>query len=326
MKVFIANFGTANWAWKDCLERSTIAVMDDVRVHPYWQRGDQEGYITEAMRVLQSKAGTPPIRGVATRWFNVPTIMTQTTGDLWIHREKDQVWWTVSRADPATSEIINDPVPRGAPNKVYLYHKPCDRWSNKSKRGSRLLWDAMHPKAKEFLFTEGTCQQLSPDNASYAQALIEGDDLSVWHSQSAWKSRTDKAGKGAVRVFNPVELTAARMADTAWQTVAQSGRESLVVAKDKRAGFLTKHELEAYITELIEGQEGLCALTGLAMILDSLDGDVEVRYSLDRIDSSGHYERGNLQIVCRFANRWKGASNDADFKRLIGLLRPDREI
>ena len=82
MKVFIANFGTGNWAWKDCLERSTIAVMDDVPVHQFWQRGDQEGYIAEAMRVLQSKAGTPPIRGVATRWYNVLTIMTQTSSDL----------------------------------------------------------------------------------------------------------------------------------------------------------------------------------------------------------------------------------------------------
>jgi hypothetical protein len=63
------NFGTGNWAWKDCLQRSTIAVMDDVRVHPFWQRGDREGYIAEAMRVLQSKSGARPIRGVSVdRW------------------------------------------------------------------------------------------------------------------------------------------------------------------------------------------------------------------------------------------------------------------
>jgi hypothetical protein len=33
------------------------------------------------------------------------------------------------------------------------------------------------------VFIEGTCQQLSPEKALYAQALIEGDDFSVWHSQ-----------------------------------------------------------------------------------------------------------------------------------------------
>jgi hypothetical protein len=133
---------------------------------------------------------------------------------------------------------------------VYLYHKPCDSWSKKTKKGAPLLWEALHPRAKEFLFTEGTCQQLSRDNAAYAQALINGDDLSGWHMQNAWKARSDKAGKGAVESFTPIELTATRMADTAWQTVAQSGRESSGIAKDKRSGFLTKQELEAFIATL----------------------------------------------------------------------------
>jgi hypothetical protein len=321
MKVFIANFGAGNWAWKDCLQRSTIAVMDDVRVHPFWQRGDQEGYVAEAMRVLQSKAGTPPIRGVATRWFNVPTIMTETTGDLWIHREKEILWWTHSLDRPATSEVIADPMPRGTQNEIYVYHKLCYPWSNKTKRGGPLLWDALHPKAKEFLFTEGTCQRLKPENALYAQALIDGDDLSSWHAQSDWKAKTDHSGKGAVKVFNPIELTAVRMADTAWQTIAQSGKVSTVIAKDKRAGFMTKQELESYVMELIESQEGLCALTGLAMVLDSFEGDSELRCSLDRIDSNGHYERINLQVVCKFAKRWKGASEDESFRKLIGAVR-----
>lgn len=321
MKVFIANFGAANWAWKDCLQQSTIAVMDDVRVHPFWQRGDQEGYIAEAMRVLQSKAGTPPIKGVATRWFNVPTVMTQTSGDLWIHREKEQLWWTQSLDQPPTYEIIDDPLPRGAQNKIYVYHKLCNRWSSKTKKGGSLLWDALHPKAKEFLFTEGTCQQLSSENALYAQALINGDDLSSWHSQSSWVVKSDRSGKGAVKVFNPIELTAVRMSETAWQTIAQSGKVSTTIAKDKRSGFMTKQELESYVMELLEGQEQLCALTGLTMLMDSSDGDHELRCSLDRIDSNGHYERGNLQVVCKFANRWKGASQDETFKRLIGLVR-----
>jgi hypothetical protein len=63
------------------------------------------------------------------------------------------------------------------------------------------------------------------------------------------------------------------------------------------------------------------------MILDFVDGDRELRCSLDRIDSSKHYEQGNLQAVCKFANRWKGASENEDFKRLIEVVRksPDLE-
>jgi len=321
MNVYIANFGTGNWAWKDCLQRSTIAVMDDVRVHPYWQRGDREGYVAEAMRVLQSKSGTPPIRGVATRWFNVPTVMTQTAGDLWVHREKEQVWWTESLHQPATYEVMADPDPRGAPNEIFVYHKLCKPWSSNTRKGGSLLWAAIHPKAREFLFTEGTCQQLAPDNAIYAQALIDGNDLSSWHSRSDWRAKEDRSGKGAVKVFNPIELSAARMADTAWQTVAQSGKMSIVTAKDKRGIFSTKRELEAYVVALIESQERLCALTGMTMLLDSFDGDSELRCSLDRIDSSGHYEAGNLQVVCKFANRWKGASENSGFKRLVEMIR-----
>lgn len=321
MKVFIANFGTSNWAWKDCLKRSSIAVMDDVPVHQFWQLGDQEGYIAEAMRVLKGKDGLPLIRRVATRWFNALTIMTQTSGDLWIHREKDQVWWTQSLDEPAVSEIIFDPIPRGATKKIYVYHKLCKPWSNKTKKGGSLLWDALHPKAKDFLFATVTCQKLKSENALYAQALIDGNDLSSWHCQSSWTTKTDRSRKGAVKVSNPIKQTAERMAETAWQTIAESGKASTVIAKGKRAGFPTKLELESHIMELIESQEGLCALTGLTLVFDTVGDDPERHCSLDRIDSNGHYERHNLQVVCKFANRWKGASENETFRRLIGIVR-----
>ena len=68
-------------------------------------------------------------------------------------------------------------------------------------------------------------------------------------------------------------------------------------------------------------QEYCCELTGLPLELDEVNGDPAMFASSDRIDSSGHYEPGNLQVVCRFANFWKGASDDAEFRRLIGVLR-----
>ncbi len=43
--------------------------------------------------------------------------------------------------------------------------------------------------------------------------------------------------------------------------------------------------------------------------------------SLDRKDSSGHYERENLQVVCRFVNFWKSDSDNEEFKRLLMLVR-----
>jgi len=50
---------------------------------------------------------------------------------------------------------------------------------------------------------------------------------------------------------------------------------------------------------------------------DGVMGDDEMKASLDRIDSNAHYEAGNLQVVCRFINRWKGADSNSQFKRLI---------
>ena len=42
MQTYSANFGSGNWAWPECHRRTAIAVMDDMRVHPYWQRGNRE--------------------------------------------------------------------------------------------------------------------------------------------------------------------------------------------------------------------------------------------------------------------------------------------
>ena len=52
-----------------------------------------------------------------------------------------------------------------------------------------------------------------------------------------------------------------------------------------------------------------------------METDPEMLCSLDRIDSSGHYERGNLQLVCRFINRWKSDGDVNEFRRLIKVLQ-----
>jgi hypothetical protein len=330
MKTFIANFGTENWAWKNCLERSSIAVMDDMRVHPYWQRSDREGYIAEAQEKLISRMGRPVARQAASRWFNLNTILMETDGDIWIHREKDELWWTTSLGNAPESEIVDDPQYHSERVKIIVYYKLCQAWSNKTTKGGKLPpWAGIHPKAREFLFTEGTFQQLSADNSLYAQALIYGDSLSDWHQRPDWRAKEDRAGSGAGTVFNPLELTAARMlldltaermAETAQATATQSGQVSVVITKEKKFLFAEQRDLEANAVELFKSQEGLCALTGLEMLLDGVDGDHQLRCSLDRIDSSGHYERGNLQVVCKFANRWKCASDNEEFKRLISLI------
>ena len=55
--------------------------------------------------------------------------------------------------------------------------------------------------------------------------------------------------------------------------------------------------------------------------LDKQDGvDLDMLVSLDRIDSNGHYEIGNMQLVCRFVNYWKSSQDNGRFLELLDLI------
>ena len=234
----------------------------------------------------------------------------------------DKIWWTVSRPEEVvtTLESGGPGVPAGS--KVYVLRKPANAWSSKSKKGADLSWDGLHARAREFLFLEGTFHALADDNADHVLALIEGDDRRGWHARPDWKAKEDKAGKGPVTTFDGWRVTAVNLANTARATVAASnGQQVLRTVKNKDLRFGPPGELAKYIEALIEKQKGRCALTGLALQQVGKDGDPQLFCSLDRIDSDGHYEPDNLQIVCRFVNKWKSDAKDAEFRRLIALVR-----
>ena len=322
MKTFIANFGRGNYLWPRCKENAMVATLEDEDLRPFWERGDRNGYIAHAVATKKSAAGITPTRPVASRWFNLATITSESSDDVWIHREKDELWWTVTKPDPVqvTLEPSSEPDRRSA--RVFLSQKPAFPWSNNDKRGRRLVWRALHPRAREFLFTEGTLQQLAEDNAAYAQALITGDDLSSWHLQAGWVAKEEKSGRAPVTVFSALKRTAMRMARTAMATTLTSNGQQVVrTLKNKEFRFMDEDLLQEYLEALLLSQDNACAITSLPLQLDGEQSDPEMLCSLDRIDSGGHYEEGNLQVVCRFVNRWKSDSEDAEFRRLIRLLQ-----
>jgi hypothetical protein len=120
-----------------------------------------------------------------------------------------------------------------------------------------------------------------------------------------------------------------------------SGREASVIAMrlsventvKNSQGQLVQHvlkskelrmkpaELEALIVSLLDLQGNRCALTGIPFQFHGPIADRNLLPSLDRIDSDGHYEKGNLQVVCQFVNFWKGDSDDEEFRRLLELVR-----
>ncbi len=323
MKVFIANFGQENYLWPKCLELGTVATINNEILQPFWEGGDRPGYIAYALAHQKTARGEVPTKPVASRWFGLMEAISETSGDLWIHRAKDELWWTTTRPDPVQIELAPSFNPVRDGPRIYEFHKPAEPWSDRDRKGARLSWNGLHPKAKDFLFTEGTLQQLQPGNAAYALALIAGEDLSGWHDLPAWKSKVERSSSkaGAVKTFDPIERAAWIMADRALSTAAQSnGQQVQRTVKNKNCD-LSKEELRAYVLNLLHDQERLCAVTGFPLQFEPDVDDIEMLYSLDRIDSSGHYERGNLQVVCRFINRWKSDSDDADFRRLLTLLR-----
>ncbi len=324
-RVFIANFGPGNALWPDCYERPSVATFEDEDTWPYWLAQDRAGFIEHCIKTKKTATGITPTAPVASRSFDLGDIISETENDIWIHREKDELWWTTSR--PGDAEHSRRPAFNPTPlvKDIYVLHKPADAWSNKTKRGSPLRWDALHPKAKEFLFTEGTLQQLQPDNAEYAIALIEGQSLAPWHSKPLWKEKEAISKKGPVKIFSARERAITMMAKTALETVANAnGQQVLRTVKNKENRFGSQRALEEYIDKLVTSQEGLCAVTGLPLQYPGEASDLQMLCSLDRIDSNGHYEEGNLQIVCRFINHWKSDENDAEFRRLIDVVRNSR--
>jgi hypothetical protein len=114
------------------------------------------------------------------------------------------------------------------------------------------------------------------------------------------------------------------MAETARSTAdAAHGQQVLRTVKNKDLRFIDQREFERFIAALIDAQEGLCAITDIPLQFDGEYTDSEFLCSLDRIDSDRDYEDGNLQVVCRFANRWKGSDEDLLFRRLIAVIRSD---
>lgn len=143
-------------------------------------------------------------------------------------------------------------------------------------------------------------------------------------TKSASANAAEPSTTGGVSTSSPsVEQRAvARMATTARHTAAgANGQQVLRTVKKKELLFEDDQELERYIGEVIAHQKGQCAVTGLPLQFDDTHDDPELLCSLDRIDSSRHYERGNLQIVCRFINRWKNDGDDKEFRRLINLVQ-----
>ena len=187
-----------------------------------------------------------------------------------------------------------------------------------SLKNARDKFDPYLPsKRRGWLTPEGE----APEPTGWVKSIIE-----------AWASRSDgELQEAVVEILRrPLPELPAMVGDD-WlavrtriermtrQTVSQSGKLQRRVLKSKE---LRCADLNAALDELIKRQRHCCAQTGVVFV----ESDPELRASLDRIDSDGHYEDGslgdgphNLQLVTHWYNLAKGTRSDDEMRRLIAL-------
>jgi len=151
---------------------------------------------------------------------------------------------------------------------------------------------------------------------------INGEERSAWHDRSDWLAKAERYKRNPVTMLDARQRTIAEMIMSARSTAARAnGQDVSRTLKNKDVQFRNQQEFEAHLSLLLDKQEGRCRLTDLPLQYHGIEDDLELVCSLDRIDSNGHYGPGNLQIVCRFANRWKNNDSDENFRRLISIIR-----
>ena len=128
------------------------------------------------------------------------------------------------------------------------------------------------------------------------------------------------SGKDAGRIVGGRERAIIAMRVSIENTVRNSNGQIVErTLKNKETG-LSSVELDKLLEHLLDLQGNRCALTGIEFDF-AKDGDKNLFPSADRKDSNDHYAAGNIQVVCRFINFWKGASDNEEFRRLLLLVR-----
>lgn len=131
----------------------------------------------------------------------------------------------------------------------------------------------------------------------------------------------EKGARGSERYLGAREKSIAEIKHSVGRTAFNSNGQVIATKVKNKELRMTDAQLDKLLRELLEVQGDCCAITGLPLQFRGTHSDENMLPSLDRIDSSGHYEHGNLQVVCRFINFWKQASDDSEFRRLLNVVR-----
>lgn len=327
MKVFRINFGRDNYLWPDCRASRRLMMYDDVQVF----EARKERNFELARSLIDARVRRRPnySNGVVTRYLNQFSEFESSAGDLWVHIDKEYLWWCVSEPGFAEGDHFEVREPSGEIfEAVKLWKQTKDGWSNKDQRGRELKAHAIHPTLSGTIIQMGTLSGVRGEIEEAINALVEGKTLERFYGLPRWVQDAKKYGWVPQQDIPTVDRrwwqAINRMCDNALGAVERSGKVSTATYKEKSID-LGRYELELHVKELLLAQLSRCAYTGMEMLDDSQTPDY-LRVSLDRIDSSVGYLKGNLHLVCRFLNQMKSDTPHEQFLEYLSLIRLSRSV
>lgn len=110
-------------------------------------------------------------------------------------------------------------------------------------------------------------------------------------------------------------------------TPHSSIERSYIAERLRKVKYSSKNERDLdfnidleYICDILDAQEGKCALTGWPLQFTKggtwKSGMNPFACSMDRVDNTQGYVRGNIQLVCAMVNTVRGAMENDDFINL----------
>lgn len=105
-----------------------------------------------------------------------------------------------------------------------------------------------------------------------------------------------------------------------------SGNWNRYFARLVAKGSRQTHLSTAFLVELLNQQNGRCALSGVQLTCTLVKGErIWTNASIDRINAGKAYTRNNIQLVCAAINQWRGTHTVSEFVKWCKLVTAFQE-